>query len=83
MISDEARLRRSELFGEADTSALPAVEPTTDDEGTDDSALFFEHFSDGSKASELVASCELAQALANAKEKAATSAEASWVSPRD
>ena len=44
MICSEARLRRSELFSEADTSAHPAVEPTTDDEGIDDFALPAETF---------------------------------------
>ena len=43
MSYNEARLRRSELVGEADTSAHPVAEPTTDDEGIDDFASVHVH----------------------------------------
>ena len=75
MIHNEARLRRSGLRGEADTSAHPAVELMTDEEGIDDVAPPAENFSKDSEVSEDVASCQLAEPTVDANDEAATSAE--------
>ena len=52
MVYDEVRLRHSELFGEADTSAHTAVEPTTNDECIDDFAPPAQNFYEDSEATE-------------------------------
>ena len=75
-IYHEARLRRSEVFGEANTSAHTATEPTKDDEGIDDFAQLAENFSEDCAASEEVASYELSEPTVMPEDEAATSAEA-------
>ena len=69
MIYHEARLRRSELFCEAHTSARTACEPTTDDEGIDDFAPPADNVSEDREASEEVASCEIAEPTVDANKK--------------
>ena len=72
MIYSEARLGAltcSVKRTEVDTSGHPAVESTMDEEGIDDFPPPAEHFSEDSKASEEVASCELAEPTVDSRSK--------------